>query len=252
MASPCLPNRSRPAMHSFGMIFRHCCVQHIHDCHVASIHRRRQKRKMLVAAQERSRARSALTDPWITALFQEPAQAYEMVGVRPWTVGLGMLQGVGVHGKQMNSAISRIAVLQGQNCFVALLTALCAAGDTSTAQRTNDGERFGSKIQSGHSDAFCGDARLHWRSRAKSPWSFPKSSSPDSRRQKQPVFKQHLLSRLPEPHGQRSFLPTFSTSSLLPWTTRTRRFTLVSDGNPLRRLLIGSKKTAGVQSLAGP
>lgn len=53
---------------------------------------------------------------------------------------------------------------------------------------------------------------------------------------------QHFLKSLPDPHGQRSFLPSFSVSSLLPWTTRTPRFTFVSDGKPLRRLLIGSKK----------
>src|SRR6266404_980710 len=53
-------------------------------------------------------------------------------------------------------------------------------------------------------------------------------------------------------HGQRSFLPTFSTSSLSPWTIRTPRFTCVSDGKPWRRLLIGSKKTASVRGLAGP
>ena len=70
----------------------------------------------------------------------------------------------------------------------------------------------------------------------------PKSSGGDSRRQKQPVFRQHFLKRLPEPHGHRSFRPTFSTSSLLPWTIRTPRFTCVSDGKPRRRLLIGWKK----------
>jgi len=47
---------------------------------------------------------------------------------------------------------------------------------------------------------------------------------------------------LPDPQGQGSFLPNFSVSSLWPWTMRTPRFTFVSDGNPLRRLLIGSKK----------
>jgi hypothetical protein len=74
------------------------------------------------------------------------------------------------------------------------------------------------------------------------PFSFPKSSGHGSRRQKQPAFKQHFLKRLPDPHGQRSFLPSFSASSLLPWTILTPRFTFFSDGNPRRRLLIGLKK----------
>jgi len=69
-----------------------------------------------------------------------------------------------------------------------------------------------------------------------------KSSDSDSRRQKQPFLRQHFLKRWPEPHGQRSFLPSFSSRCLLPWTTRTPRLTCVSDGNPRRRLLIRSKK----------
>jgi hypothetical protein len=48
----------------------------------------------------------------------------------------------------------------------------------------------------------------------------PESSAGDSRRQKPPEFRQHFLNRLPDPHGQRSFLPTFSVSSLVPRTTR--------------------------------
>jgi hypothetical protein len=83
-------------------------------------------------------------------------------------------------------------------------------------------------------------------------WSFSKSSGPDSHRQKQPVFMQHLLKRFPDLHGQRSFLPTFSDNSLLPWTMRTPRFTFFSDGNPLRRLLIVSKKMLLGRVLAGP
>jgi hypothetical protein len=44
--------------------------------------------------------------------------------------------------------------------------------------------------------------------------------------------------------GHRSFLPNFSVSSLSPWAICLPRFTFLSDGNPLRRLLIVSKKTA--------
>jgi hypothetical protein len=82
--------------------------------------------------------------------------------------------------------------------------------------------------------------------------SLPKSSDPDSRHQKQPDFRQQRRKRLPDPHGQRSFRPSFSPSSLCPWTMRTPRFTFVSDGKPLRRLLIVSKKMASVRGLAGP
>jgi hypothetical protein len=71
--------------------------------------------------------------------------------------------------------------------------------------------------------------------------SFSKSSSPDSRRRKHPEFRQHFLKRLPEPHGHKSLRPTFSISSLSPCTTRSPRFTCVSEGKPLRRLLMISK-----------
>lgn len=74
--------------------------------------------------------------------------------------------------------------------------------------------------------------------------SVPKGSVLGSRRQKQPFERQHFLKRLPEPQGQRSFRPSFSSSSFRPWTTRTPRLTCVSDGYPRRRLLIVSKKMA--------
>jgi hypothetical protein len=38
--------------------------------------------------------------------------------------------------------------------------------------------------------------------------SLSKSSGPGSRRRKQPELRLHFLNRLPEPHGQGSFLPT--------------------------------------------
>ena len=66
--------------------------------------------------------------------------------------------------------------------------------------------------------------------------SLSKSSGGDSRRQNRPVLRQYFLKRRPEPHGQRSSLPTFSTSSLSPWTTRTPRLTRASGGKPRRRL----------------
>lgn len=72
--------------------------------------------------------------------------------------------------------------------------------------------------------------------------SVSKSSRPDSRRQKRPDFRQHLLNRWPLPHGHRSLRPSFSTSNLSPWTIRTPALTFVSDGYPRRRLLISSKK----------
>ena len=79
--------------------------------------------------------------------------------------------------------------------------------------------------------------------------SFPKSSGPGSPRRKQPELRQHILNRLADPHGQRSFPPTFSCSSLSPWTTRTPRFTFVSEGKPQRRLLIVSKRELVVEVL---
>jgi hypothetical protein len=74
------------------------------------------------------------------------------------------------------------------------------------------------------------------------PPSFSESSRPGLRRQKQPDFRQHFLNRRPDPQGHRSLRPSFSVSSLVPWTIRRPRFTFVSEGNPCLRLLIGSKK----------
>ena len=71
--------------------------------------------------------------------------------------------------------------------------------------------------------------------------SISKKTSPGSLRQKEPVVRQHFLKSLPEPQGQRSFRPSFSSSSLSPWTILTPRLTCDSDGNPRRRLLVGSK-----------
>lgn len=79
--------------------------------------------------------------------------------------------------------------------------------------------------------------------------SVSKSSDRDLRRQKRPFFRQHFLKRWPDLQGHRSLRPSFSTSSLLPWTIRTPRFTCVSDGYPRRRLLIDSKKRPFVEWL---
>ena len=72
--------------------------------------------------------------------------------------------------------------------------------------------------------------------------SLPEKSDLGSLHQKHPVVRQHFLNRRLEPHGQRSFRPSFSSSSLSPWTTRTPCLTCVSDGKPFRRLLVVSKK----------
>jgi hypothetical protein len=45
----------------------------------------------------------------------------------------------------------------------------------------------------------------------------------------------------PDPHGQQSLRPSFSMSSMSPWTKRKSRFTCVSDGYPLRRFELTSK-----------
>jgi hypothetical protein len=63
----------------------------------------------------------------------------------------------------------------------------------------------------------------------------------DSRRQKHPLRMQHRLNDFADPQGQGSLRPSFSMSSLWPATMRSPRLTCVSDGKPLRRLLITSK-----------
>lgn len=71
---------------------------------------------------------------------------------------------------------------------------------------------------------------------------FPKSTRRDWHHQKQPEWRQQRLNSLLLPQGHGSFRPSFSSSSLSPCTIRMPRLTLVSDGKPRRRLLIGSKK----------
>ena len=71
--------------------------------------------------------------------------------------------------------------------------------------------------------------------------SFSKSSDRGSRHQKQPAPRQHFRNRFPLPHGHKSLRPSFSSSSLSPCTMRRPRLTCVSDGKPLRRLLMVSK-----------
>lgn len=79
--------------------------------------------------------------------------------------------------------------------------------------------------------------------------SFPESNARGSRRQNKPPVRQQFLKRRPERHGQRSFLPSFSSSCLSPCTMRTPRLTRDSDGNPLRRLRVISKAGKFVEVL---
>ena len=88
-----------------------------------------------------------------------------------------------------------------------------------------------------------------WTCTGRAEMSVPESSAAGLRHQKQPFFRQHFLKRFPEPHGHRSLRPSFSSSNLSPWTTRSPRFTCVSDGKPRRRLLIVSKKWLFVELL---
>jgi len=53
--------------------------------------------------------------------------------------------------------------------------------------------------------------------------------------------------RRPEPQGHGSLRPSFSRSSLWPWTIRWPRFTCASEGKPLLRLLLGSKAVEGIR-----
>ena len=73
---------------------------------------------------------------------------------------------------------------------------------------------------------------------------FPEKSSRGSRRQKRPFDRQHRLNFLALPHGQRSFRPSFSSSSFSPCTICSPALTRLSDGKPLRRLLIASRAKA--------
>src|SRR6267142_2727702 len=58
---------------------------------------------------------------------------------------------------------------------------------------------------------------------------------------------QHFLKATRGSQGQRSLRPSFSDSSFSPCTTRRPRLTLVSDGNPLRRLLLRWWKKVSVR-----
>jgi hypothetical protein len=53
-------------------------------------------------------------------------------------------------------------------------------------------------------------------------------SGPYRRRRKQPVLRQHFLKRRPLPQGHGSLRPSFSQSSLSPWTILRPRLTWVS------------------------
>src|SRR3546814_16319338 len=56
-----------------------------------------------------------------------------------------------------------------------------------------------------------------------------------------PLQGSSLWNSLLGPHGQGSLRPNFSVSSLCPGTTRRPFLTWVSEGKPLRRLLVTSK-----------
>lgn len=60
---------------------------------------------------------------------------------------------------------------------------------------------------------------------------------------KLPEPRQHRLNLFPEPQGHGSLRPSFSQSSLSPWTKPGALFhAMVSEGKPLRRLLVISRK----------
>jgi len=61
-------------------------------------------------------------------------------------------------------------------------------------------------------------------------------------RRNRPEVMQHFLKSLPEPHGQGSLRPSFSTSSFSPPRMKhSPRLTRVSLGKPLRRFEVTSK-----------
>lgn len=71
-----------------------------------------------------------------------------------------------------------------------------------------------------------------------------KSNRLDWSHQNRPECMQQRLNDFLLAQGQGSFRPSFSISSLLPWTICTPRLTLDSEGKPLRRLLIDSIECA--------
>src|SRR5436190_20769501 len=74
----------------------------------------------------------------------------------------------------------------------------------------------------------------------------PKRSSFCENRHVCPCRRQQFLNLRRDPHGHGSFRPSFSSNSLSPWITRDPRFTWLSEGNPLRLLLLGVKGLVGV------
>lgn len=75
---------------------------------------------------------------------------------------------------------------------------------------------------------------------------FPEKSNYGVRRHKIRRRRQQFLNLRVDPQGQGSLRPSFSNSSLSTCTTRIPRLTCVSEGKPLRRLLLGVKGLVGV------
>ncbi len=67
---------------------------HVDDGYVAPNGRGFQEREIPVAVGQRSRAGAALADARVTAVFQQPTQPDQVVGVRPGAVFLRVLQRV--------------------------------------------------------------------------------------------------------------------------------------------------------------
>jgi hypothetical protein len=112
-------------------------------------------------------------------------------------------------------------------------------GRTVTGRKMRQGRSACGRLCPLHS----GYGYILWRGLPGAEWFLlAEKSSGGGSRQKQPLSMQQCLNFLFEPQGQGSLRPSFSISSLKPRTIRTPRLTCVSDGNPLRRLLVRSKK----------
>jgi len=84
------------------------------------------------------------------------------------------------------------------------------------------------------------------RAIAPRPGSGPNANSRPARyRRSRPSAGSSSWKRFAQPHGQRSFRPSFSASSLSPWTTRSPRRTFVSDGYPTPALTARLERRAG-------
>jgi hypothetical protein len=91
MGVPCLPYCSRPSIDALGVFLRACCAVHVDDGQLTPVHGRWQNREFAVAVELPLEPAGSLADPWVAALFQDPAQADQVEWIRFGPVILRML-----------------------------------------------------------------------------------------------------------------------------------------------------------------